>query len=165
MNVSLTPELDQFVAAKVSSGRYTSASEVVREALRLLEETETARHSRLTAFNHELEARLVSLDSGVRLDPADVFKRLEQRSKSAEVERNKRLTVSAAAELNLNAIWDYIADDSLDAADRWIITLTEAFDRLARSSNLGHMRQDLISTPVRFWQEARDIPAFLQRDP
>jgi putative addiction module CopG family antidote len=35
MNVSLTPELDQFVAAKVSSGRYTSASEVVREALRL----------------------------------------------------------------------------------------------------------------------------------
>ena len=37
MNVSLTPELEKFVAAKVESGRYTSASEVVREALRLLE--------------------------------------------------------------------------------------------------------------------------------
>ncbi len=36
MNVSLTPELDKFVAEKVDSGRYTSASEVVREALRLL---------------------------------------------------------------------------------------------------------------------------------
>ncbi|MCC7339617.1 MAG: type II toxin-antitoxin system ParD family antitoxin, partial [Bryobacterales bacterium] len=38
MNVSLTPELEEFVAAKVQTGRYTSASEVVREALRLLEE-------------------------------------------------------------------------------------------------------------------------------
>jgi len=38
MNVSLTPELENFVSAKVDSGRYNSASEVVREALRLLEE-------------------------------------------------------------------------------------------------------------------------------
>jgi len=30
MNVSLTPELEQFVAAKVASGRYNSASEVMR---------------------------------------------------------------------------------------------------------------------------------------
>ena len=37
MNVSLTPELEKFVSAKVGSGRYNSASEVVREALRLLE--------------------------------------------------------------------------------------------------------------------------------
>ncbi|MGD0345708.1 MAG: type II toxin-antitoxin system ParD family antitoxin [Terracidiphilus sp.] len=41
MNVSLTRELDKFVAAKVASGRYTSASEVVREALRLLEEQDS----------------------------------------------------------------------------------------------------------------------------
>jgi antitoxin ParD1/3/4 len=38
MNVSLTPELEQLVQEKVKSGRYLSASEVVREALRLLEE-------------------------------------------------------------------------------------------------------------------------------
>ena len=37
MNVSLTPELEEFVGNKVGSGRYNSASEVVREALRLLE--------------------------------------------------------------------------------------------------------------------------------
>ena len=43
MNVSLTPELENFVADKVKSGRYTSASEVVREALRLLEEREQLR--------------------------------------------------------------------------------------------------------------------------
>ncbi|HLO87171.1 MAG TPA: type II toxin-antitoxin system ParD family antitoxin [Nostocaceae cyanobacterium] len=38
MNVSLTPELEQFVYDKVKSGRYLSASEVICEALRLLEE-------------------------------------------------------------------------------------------------------------------------------
>jgi antitoxin ParD1/3/4 len=40
MNVSLTDELANFVRAKVSAGRYASSSEVVREALRLMEKTE-----------------------------------------------------------------------------------------------------------------------------
>jgi putative addiction module CopG family antidote len=40
LNVSLTPELVTFVAAQVGSGRYGSASEVVRSSLRLLEEHE-----------------------------------------------------------------------------------------------------------------------------
>jgi antitoxin ParD1/3/4 len=37
MNVSLTPQLEALVRSKVESGRYNNASEVVREALRLLE--------------------------------------------------------------------------------------------------------------------------------
>ena len=47
MNVSITPELEQFVAARVHSGQYQSASEVVRAALRLLmreEEPQTKSH-------------------------------------------------------------------------------------------------------------------------
>lgn len=47
MNVSLTEELGEFVKSKVSSGRYTSASEVVREALRLMEQAEQARLAQL----------------------------------------------------------------------------------------------------------------------
>ena len=40
LNVSLTPELEQFIAARVASGRYQTASEVVRAALRLLEQSD-----------------------------------------------------------------------------------------------------------------------------
>ncbi|MFC4171732.1 type II toxin-antitoxin system ParD family antitoxin [Microvirga sp. GCM10011540] len=39
-NVSLTPELESLIDSKVASGRYRSASEVVRAALRLLDERE-----------------------------------------------------------------------------------------------------------------------------
>ncbi len=88
MNVSLTPELDKFVAAKVSSGRYTSASEVVREALRLLEEQDRVRTNKLSAFNRELEARLHSLDRGNYVEPEVVWAELERKSR----ERRKRRT-------------------------------------------------------------------------
>jgi len=43
MNVSLTPELERLVNEKVESGLYQTASEVVREALRLLKERDYAR--------------------------------------------------------------------------------------------------------------------------
>ena len=81
MNVSLTPELDQYVAAKVSSGRYTSASEVVREALRLLEEQDEARKAQMAAFNQELAIRLAGLGRGEAVTPEAVFERLRQRSR------------------------------------------------------------------------------------
>lgn len=45
-NVSLTPEIEAFITACVASGRFRSASEVVRAALRLLEEAERRREPR-----------------------------------------------------------------------------------------------------------------------
>lgn len=81
MNVSLTPELDRFVAGKLSSGRYTSASEVVREALRLLEEHDRARAAQITEFNRELGLRLAALDRGKKIDPTAARRRLKQKSR------------------------------------------------------------------------------------
>jgi antitoxin ParD1/3/4 len=86
MNVSLTPELEQFVQAKVESGRYNSASEVVREALRLLENHEQAHAAQIAEFNQELERRLASLDRGENVAPAQVRNRLKIKSE----ERRKR---------------------------------------------------------------------------
>jgi antitoxin ParD1/3/4 len=80
MNVSLTPELEKFVAAKVEAGRYNSASEVVREALRLLEEYDQSRAVRLGEFNQELGRRLGSLDRGRNVKPAEARGRLKRKS-------------------------------------------------------------------------------------
>ncbi|MBV9503777.1 MAG: type II toxin-antitoxin system ParD family antitoxin [Acidobacteriia bacterium] len=80
MNVSLTPELEKFVSAKVGSGRYNSASEVVREALRLLEERDAARAAQLAEFNEEIGRRLASLDRGETVDPAETRGRLQRKS-------------------------------------------------------------------------------------
>jgi antitoxin ParD1/3/4 len=80
MNVSLTPELEKFVSAKVGSGRYNSASEVVREALRLLEERDQMRAAQLAEFNQELGRRLESLDNGRHVEPAEVRARLKRES-------------------------------------------------------------------------------------
>jgi antitoxin ParD1/3/4 len=82
MNVSLTPELEAYVAAKVATGRYNSASEVVREALRLLEERDISRDAQIAQFNHELRTRLASLDRGEHADARTVRERLNRRSQT-----------------------------------------------------------------------------------
>jgi antitoxin ParD1/3/4 len=89
MNVSLTPELEQFVSTKVDSGRYTSASEVVREALRLLEERDSARAAHLLGYNEELGRRLASLERGEVVDPADARARLERKSEQRRKQSRK----------------------------------------------------------------------------
>lgn len=49
-NVSLTRELDQFIAAKVEAGLYANASEVMRTALRLLEKEEREYEEKMAAL-------------------------------------------------------------------------------------------------------------------
>jgi antitoxin ParD1/3/4 len=79
MNVSLTPELERFVQEKVHSGRYTSASEVVREALRLLEEHEKVQAVQLAEFREEIDRRLASLERGEGIDGVTALAQLRQR--------------------------------------------------------------------------------------
>jgi antitoxin ParD1/3/4 len=80
MNVSLTTELEKFVSAKVESGRYNSASEVVREALRLLEEHDQERSVQLAGLNQELGRRLDTLDHGRHVSPTDARARIRRKS-------------------------------------------------------------------------------------
>jgi antitoxin ParD1/3/4 len=61
LNINLTPQLEALVRDKVASGRYSSASEVVREALRLLEEQDQLRALRLESLRQALRE---GLDSG-----------------------------------------------------------------------------------------------------
>jgi antitoxin ParD1/3/4 len=54
MNISLTPELENMVNEKVQSGLYNSASEVMREALRLLKEQDDLKRLRLDELRREI---------------------------------------------------------------------------------------------------------------
>jgi antitoxin ParD1/3/4 len=64
MNVSLTEELANFVKAKVSGGRYTSSSEVVREALRLMEKLEQQEAEKLRFLQQAWQQGIDSGDAG-----------------------------------------------------------------------------------------------------
>lgn len=64
MNVSLTPELESLVAKKVDDGLYATASEVVRDALRLLHERDAEREARLDAFRAKVAEGIADLDAG-----------------------------------------------------------------------------------------------------
>jgi antitoxin ParD1/3/4 len=68
MNVSLTPELEQLVHEKVKSGRYLSASEVVREGLRLLEERDQLYKARLAELQKEVNIGVEEADRGELID-------------------------------------------------------------------------------------------------
>jgi antitoxin ParD1/3/4 len=68
MNISLTRQLEDLVRSKVESGLYGSASEVMREALRLLEERDRMRSLRLEDLRTEIRR---GLDSG-EATPLDI---------------------------------------------------------------------------------------------
>ncbi len=69
MNVSLTPELEKYVRRKVTSGLYNNASEVIRQALRLLLEQEAVPKGQRVpqpASKHEMVAALAALEKPLR---------------------------------------------------------------------------------------------------
>ncbi|KJV04960.1 CopG family transcriptional regulator [Methylocucumis oryzae] len=60
MNINLSPQLESMVKNKVASGLYTSASEVVREALRLMEEQDRIRETKLIQLRQDIQDGLHS---------------------------------------------------------------------------------------------------------
>ena len=69
MHVSLTPHLEELVRNKVKSGMYNSATEVVREALRLMDDRDRVREMRLEDLRKEIQIGVDQIDRG-ELTPA-----------------------------------------------------------------------------------------------
>lgn len=88
-NVNLTPELDQFIATRVEAGLYANASEVMRAALRLLEQSERENEARIAALR-------VAVDKGIASGATEpeTLKRLRERHGSPEVEAPRLLSES-----------------------------------------------------------------------
>ena len=64
MNVSLTPQLENYVKQKVAAGKYNSVSEVMHEALRLLEERDVLKEIKLEALRRDIQEGIDELDRG-----------------------------------------------------------------------------------------------------
>ena len=63
----------------------------------------------------------------------------------------KRFVFTPHARQDVNDIWDYMADDSIEAADRVLDKLDNAMIKLAKSPGIGHRREDLTDKRHRFF--------------
>jgi antitoxin ParD1/3/4 len=88
MNVSLTPELERLVTRKVESGLYQSASEVIREGLRLLGDQDRLRELHLAELRKKIQSGLGQLDRGEGIPGDQVYAEMKQ--KSADFRKTRR---------------------------------------------------------------------------
>lgn len=82
MNISLTPELEELVQKKVESGRYSSASEVIRAGLRLLEQEDEVRETRLAAMRAQVQEGIEQAERGELDDGEEAVARVKKRAAS-----------------------------------------------------------------------------------
>ena len=88
MNVNLSPHLEDMVRQKVASGLYTSASEVLREALRLMEEQDQLRAAKLHQLRNDIQD---GLNSGAATPwDAEEIKREGRKHRATRTAKNAR---------------------------------------------------------------------------
>ena len=81
-NIALTSHLDDFVQTKIDSGRYQSASEVVRESLRIMEQHDQDRTRVLAEFGEKIRAGYEQIQKGQTIDPDEVLAEIKSMSKA-----------------------------------------------------------------------------------
>ncbi len=78
VNISITPELDTFLESRVASGRYQTTSEVVREALRLLQRQEMERDEAFLQLKAKLQRGADEAERGELSNGDEVFEELRE---------------------------------------------------------------------------------------
>lgn len=81
MNISLTPELEKYVQDKIASGLYTSASEVIRESLRLMHTYDDLQRQRINQLNQAIEVGLAQLKAGDKVPASEAYQRIQKKVK------------------------------------------------------------------------------------
>jgi antitoxin ParD1/3/4 len=87
MNISLTPELEKFVEARVQSGYFQTTSEVIRAGLRLLVEQEQLRELRMEELRKTIRVGLDQLDRGEGIPAEEAHTELDRRRAARAVSR------------------------------------------------------------------------------
>jgi antitoxin ParD1/3/4 len=82
---SIGEHFEGFIANLIESGRYATASEVLREGLRLLEEREQQREAKLEALRAEIQK---GIDSGPAEEVGDMFERIKREGRKRLAAKN-----------------------------------------------------------------------------
>ena len=82
---SIGKHFEEFIAGLIESGRYSTASEVLREGLRLIEEREQRRKAKLEALRAEIQK---GLDSGPAEEVGDMFERIKSEGRKRLAAKN-----------------------------------------------------------------------------
>ena len=72
-----------------------------------------------------------------------------------------RYTLSARAKLDIQLIWNYIAETDIDAADRVKAEIRAAITQLVRMPGMGHRRLDVNNPRYRFWTVFTYVIAYI----
>lgn len=88
-NIAFTAHLDDFVQGKIESGGYQSASEVVRESLRLMEQVERERQHALSDVREKIRIGYEQVRRGETVDPDEVLAEIKAMSKAARKSAKK----------------------------------------------------------------------------
>ena len=148
MTVEIPPEHQAFVKDAIARGEFGSETEVVGEAIRLLEE----RERRLAALCPEIQVGLDQLDRGdcTEYDENSLKEFFEQlKAEGAKDARGRgersmnRLWIAREAKSDIQEIWAYVAKDRPAAADRLINRIYETLRLVASQPLMGEARDEL----------------------
>lgn len=82
VNISLTPALEKLVQQKVASGLYTSASEVIREALRLFEDENRLYQAKLENLRRDIAIGIKQAERQELISGKEAFDKIQTRNKN-----------------------------------------------------------------------------------
>jgi antitoxin ParD1/3/4 len=91
MNISLTPELEEFITRKVQTGMYQTASEVVREGLRLLHERDELQQNKLDELRKAIAEGIEQANQGnVTPLTEETIQRVKDRGRGRRTQNGSR---------------------------------------------------------------------------
>ena len=150
MNVSLTPELEQFIQSQIESGKYASTDEVILAALRAFEERERIYKGRFDELRQEIMVGVEASERGEVVDGEIVFSQLQQKLQQLR-DREGEWVIFAGLLFRLVEILKALSTMLLAIViwvqwSAWEEKINQKCTTLAHFPNMGRRRDELLSS-------------------